>query len=175
MRISIIVAAAENGIIGREGGLPWHLSADLRRFKRLTMGHTLLVGRRTWESIGRPLPGRRMMVLSRSGQPGIEGAEVFGDFDEAIESARQRGESELFVAGGGEIYRLALPYAQRIYLTRVHLAADGDVDFPELDPEGWSLTWEEEHQEEDPGFTFQIFERRSNRRSRNDVAEGTEE
>lgn len=158
MRISIIVAAAENDIIGRDGKLPWRISADLRRFKKLTMEHTLLMGRRTWEAIGRPLPGRTSMVLSRDQNLHIAGVEVFADFEAAVRAASLRGEKELFVAGGGEIYRLALPRAQRVYLTRVHQEIDGDTHFPLLNPSHWRLVWEEKH---DPDYTFQIFERRS--------------
>jgi len=139
MRISIIVAAAENDVIGRGNELPWRLSADLRRFKRLTMGHHIVVGRRTWESIGRPLPGRTMLVVSRSAPALPDGVRSATSLDEALAVARGAGESEVFVAGGAEIYRLGLPLADRIHLTRVHREVDGDVSLPPIDFEGWAL------------------------------------
>jgi len=139
MRISIIVAASENDVIGRGNELPWHLSADLRRFKRLTMGHHLVVGRRTWESIGRALPGRSMIVISRSPPELPEGVRAAGSIEEAFEVARSAGEEELFVAGGAAIYALTLPLADKLYLTRVHAAIDGDVVLPAIDFDRWDL------------------------------------
>src|SRR3989304_2358277 len=119
MRISIIAAVAESGVIGRGGKLPWHLSDDLRRFKRLTMGHTIVMGRRTWESIGRPLPGRRAIVVSR--RPGYrvddQSVEVATSLENALLIANAAGEDEVFIVGGAELYRAALPLADRIHLT----------------------------------------------------------
>jgi len=133
--VSIIVAADDHGGIGRGGGLPWHLSEDLKRFKALTMGKPIVMGRKTWDSIGRPLPGRRNMVVSR--QPGlaIEGAEVFGSLDAAVQAAADV--PELCVIGGAEIYRQALPRAEVIHLTRVHAAAGADTFFPVIDAAEW--------------------------------------
>ena len=139
MKISIIVAAAENDVIGRGNDLPWRLSADLRRFKRLTTGHHLVVGRRTWESIGRPLPGRAMVVVSRSAPLLPEGVKVAHSLDGALDTAREAGETEVFVAGGAAIYALALPLADRLYLTRVHREVEGDVHLPSIDFELWRL------------------------------------
>jgi dihydrofolate reductase len=156
----MIVAAAENGVIGREGVLPWHLPADLRRFKRLTTGHAVIMGRRTWESIGgKALPGRRNIVLTRRRDYAAQGADVVHDLDEAL--ARAEGE-EVFICGGGGVYRAALPRAHRVYLTRVHAEPAGDATFPDLDPHHWRLTWEEKHEapaRDQPAFTFQTFER----------------
>lgn len=136
MRISIIVAVADNGVIGRDDELPWRLSADLRRFKALTMGHHLVVGRKTWESIGHPLPGRRMLVLTR-GEPELpDGVEPVGSLDEAVDRARRAGDDELFVGGGAAVYEAALERADRLYLTRVHAEVEGDVRFPEVDLHG---------------------------------------
>ena len=134
MKIALIVAVAENGVIGRDGRLPWRLSADLQRFKALTMGKPVLMGRRTWESIGRPLPGRRNVVISR--QPGYRaaGAEVFADVDSALAAVATA--PEVMVMGGAEIYRLLLPRAEVLYLTRVQARVEGDTFFPELDA-GW--------------------------------------
>jgi dihydrofolate reductase len=160
MRISIIVAAAENGVIGREGDLPWHISTDLRRFKRTTLGHAVVMGRRTWESLGgKPLPGRVNIVMTRDRDYRAEGALVVHDLEAALAACPEA--EELFIAGGGEIYPLALPLAHRVYLTRVHLEPEGDTRFPALD-EGWRLAWEEAHEAESeggPAFTFQIWER----------------
>ncbi|MGH9465548.1 MAG: dihydrofolate reductase [Thermoanaerobaculia bacterium] len=130
MRVSIIVAVADNGVIGAGGAVPWHLRADLRRFKALTMGHHLIVGRKTWESIGRVLPGRTLLVVSR-GRPGLPpGVALAPSLDAALETARAAGETEAFVAGGAELYALALPLADRLYLTRVHATPEGDTFLP---------------------------------------------
>jgi len=139
MRLSLVVAAAENNVIGRDGMLPWRLPADLRHFKDLTMGHHLVMGRRTFESIGRPLPGRTNIVLSRRGASLPPGCIKARSLDEALEHARRAGESEVFVIGGGELYREALPRADRVYLTRVRARLEGDTYFPCLDPGCWQL------------------------------------
>ncbi|HEX6864402.1 MAG TPA: dihydrofolate reductase, partial [Thermoanaerobaculia bacterium] len=114
MKISLIAALARNRVIGRDNRLPWRLPPDLRRFKQLTMGHTLLVGRKTFESIGRPLPGRSMLVVSRQEGYSPEGVRVARSVQEALDLARAGGETELFVAGGAEIYRQTLPVADRL-------------------------------------------------------------
>ena len=134
-RLSIIVAADERGGIGRDGGLPWRLPEDLKRFKALTMGKPIVMGRRTWDSIGRALPGRRNLVVSR--QPGlaVEGAEVFGSLEAALQAAA--GAEEACVIGGAEIYRQALPQAEVIHLTRVHATLDADTFFPKLVAGEW--------------------------------------
>ena len=134
--ISIIVAASENNVIGREGELPWRLSDDLRRFKAITLGKPVVMGRKTWESIGRPLPGRDNIVISR--QPGFEarGCQVVASTNEAVAAAA--GADEIMVIGGSEIYALFLPEAGRVYLTRVHTEIEGDAFFCELGEE-WAL------------------------------------
>lgn len=137
MRLSLIVAVSDNQVIGRGGGLPWQLPADLQRFRRLTMGHHVLVGRRTWESIGRPLPGRSMVVISSGRQALPRGVVLAPNLDEAIACARKSEDDEAFVAGGAAIYALALPAADRLYLTRVHAEIDGDVHWPAADLAGW--------------------------------------
>jgi dihydrofolate reductase len=141
MRISLIVAISENGVIGREGGLPWRLSADLKRFKELTMGHTIIMGRKTWESIGRPLPGRRTIVVSRQADyyPSAE-VLVATSLDRAIEAAQASGDDEAFIVGGAEIYNQALSRADRLYLTRVRAQVDGDTLFPPIDWSNWRRT-----------------------------------
>ena len=152
--ISIIVAIASNGAIGRNNQLLWHISEDLRYFKKITGGHTVIMGRKTWESIGRPLPNRRNIVISRSIDAGkLAGAEVYRSLEEAVASAsannglqpdglcanNQSGESRIFIIGGGEIYRLALPLADRLYLTLVHTPIeDADTFFPDIDYTLWN-------------------------------------
>jgi len=130
--ISLIVAMASNRCIGRNGKLPWHLPRDLARFKQLTMGHHLLMGRATWQSIGRPLPGRTTLVLSRDPEFRIDGSKVFRDLDAALSACRAAGETELFVCGGEEIYRQTLPLCGRIYLTELQRAVAGNRFFPQL-------------------------------------------
>jgi dihydrofolate reductase len=138
MSLSFILAIAENGVIGQDGRLPWRLSADLKRFKQRTMGHCLIMGRRTFDSLGKPLPGRTSIVLTRHPErPLPAGVHVARSVDEALAIAA--GDSEPFVIGGAEIYRLFLPLAQRLYLTRVVAAVDGDTRF-ELPPlDNWRL------------------------------------
>lgn len=135
MILSCIVAVAENGVIGRGNGLPWRLPADLQRFKELTTGHTLIMGRKTFESIGRPLPDRTSIVLTRDRAYERPGAVVVHSLEEALE--RCRGEQEVFAIGGAAVFREALPRAQRLYLTRVHADVAGDVRFPDESLEGW--------------------------------------
>lgn len=146
MALAMIVAVADNGVIGRGGGLPWRLSADLRRFKRLTMGHHLIVGRRTWDELGRPLPGRTLVVLTRDPTFRASGATVVHTLDEALAVAA--GDDEPFVGGGAEIYRLAMPRVARLYLTRVRTSAAGDTVLDPLDLSGWRLV-ERTHQPAD--------------------------
>jgi dihydrofolate reductase len=133
MRVSILVAVSENGVIGRGGKLPWHLSDDLKRFKQLTKGHTIVMGRKTWESIGRALPERRNVVISRQAGYQADGADVVGSLDHAIASAELAGEGDLFVIGGAEIYRLATPRADRFCFTLVNAIVEGDTVFPDFE------------------------------------------
>jgi dihydrofolate reductase len=164
MRVSLIVAMAEGGVIGRAGTLPWHLPADLARFKRLTMDHHLIVGRRTWESIGRALPGRRMLVVSRQAQTlelpaGVRGV---SSIEEALAIAAAAGDDEAFVAGGAHIYREALPRADRLYVTWVQAEVTGDTFFPPVDPADWREIAREEVAADDrnPYATrFTVFDR----------------
>lgn len=134
-RIALIVAVATNGVIGKDGRLPWHLSEDLKRFKALTMGHHLVMGRKTWESIGRALPGRTSVVITRRLGYQAAGAIVVRSMTEALQQCV--GDPEVFVIGGGEIYREAMPLADRIYLTEVHAEVQGDTSFPSLEPGKW--------------------------------------
>jgi dihydrofolate reductase len=135
---SLIVAAAENGVIGRGNQLPWHLPADLAHFKRTTLGHPVIMGRRTWESIGKPLPGRRNVVVSRTPGFAAPGCEVARDLASAYELVGDQ--AEAFVIGGTQLYEAALPGADRVYLTRVLANVDGDARFPGLRPDAWRET-----------------------------------
>ena len=157
MRLSIIAAMADNRVIGREGGIPWDLPEDRRRFRELTMGHTVIMGRKTFESIGRPLSGRKNIVLTR--QPGFraEGCIVVNDLRAAL--AACAGSAEVFICGGGELYREALPCAERIYLTIIHDIVQGDVLFPEL-PAGEFEEAEQETVRGTPPGTFLVLVRR---------------
>ncbi len=158
--ISIIVAAAENNVIGHRGDLPWRLSDDLRRFKAMTMGKPIVMGRKTWESIGRPLPGRQNIVVTRQAGFTAEGCDVVGSADAAIAAAGDA--EEIMVIGGSEIYALFLPRAARLYLTRVHAEVDGDAFFPQDEDSSWSLVDYEQHaadENNDFDFSFQLYER----------------
>jgi dihydrofolate reductase len=141
--LTLIAALARNRVIGRDNRLPWHLPADLRFFKRTTMGQWLLMGRRTWESIGRPLPGRRMIVLSREPDYQAPGCMVAQSLDAALELAGAV--PEVMVIGGATLYQQTLPRAERLYLTRVEADVPGDTWFPEWNERDWRLVWEEAH------------------------------
>ncbi len=138
MEIAIIVAVADNGVIGIGGALPWHLPGDLRRFRERTLGHHVVMGRHTFVSIGRPLPGRHNVVLSRDPTLQLPGCTVVASLAAAIDVARAGGDDEAFVIGGAALYREALPIADRIYLTRVHASPPGDTYFAPLDPAQWN-------------------------------------
>jgi dihydrofolate reductase len=154
-----VAAVADNGVIGRNNALPWHLPADLRHFKRITLGKPVLMGRKTWESIGRPLPGRTNIVISRTPGYQADDARVVDDLDAAVALAEGialiDGVDELMVIGGAEIYREALPRAQRLYLTEVHGEVTGDAFFPSWDKSAWQELERESHPApEHSGFPF---------------------
>lgn len=160
MTLSCIVAVAENGVIGRDNALPWRLPADLRRFRRLTTGHAIIMGRRTYESIGRPLPDRVSVVLTRDRSYRPAGVTVVHSLEQAIEICADR--AEAFIIGGRAIFESALPRCQRLYLTRVEAEMEGDVTFPLPDLSGWTLVHEESHpsdERNDYPHTFQVYER----------------
>ena len=164
MRLSLIVAMNDARVIGRSGDLPWRLSSDLQRFKRLTMGHHLIMGRTTYESIGRPLPGRTSLVLSRQASLAIAdpGVHVFRNLDSAQEFAANAGDDEAFVIGGGEIYQAALPHVDRLYITHVEADVEGDTYFPEWDATEWNLLSEEQlpaDSKNEYRSTFRIYHR----------------
>lgn len=142
MKVSLIVAMAANGVIGRGNRLPWKLPADLARFKRLTMGHPIIMGRKTYESLGKPLPGRTNIVVSRQPDFHAEGCLVAHSLEEAL--ARSKGDEEVFVIGGAQLFEQALKVATRMYLTEIHEAFPGDVHFPPLDRSQWHEVSREE-------------------------------
>lgn len=145
--IALIVAAAENGVIGRGEAMPWHIPSDLKTFRRLTMGKPLIMGRKTFQSIGKALPGRDTIVVTRDAGFRADGVVIALDFEEALVQARRlaaaRGAQEIMVAGGAEIYRQGLPHADRIYYTVVHAQPDGDTVFPPLESNTWRLLRQE--------------------------------
>ncbi|MFN0108330.1 MAG: dihydrofolate reductase [Blastocatellia bacterium] len=165
--VSLIAAMDRRRGIGFENRLPWRLSADLKRFRELTMGHHIIVGRKTFESIGKPLPGRRMIVVTRDrafkAAFDTESCAVCHSLDEAIELACSRGEQEVFICGGSEIYQQAIALADRLYLTLVDAEIVADTFFPEFDPQNWnereSLFHPTDEKNEFP-FTFKILDRR---------------
>ena len=163
MAVSLIVAVSDNGVIGRDGGLPWRLSADLRHFKKTTMGHHLIIGRRTWDEVGKPLPGRTMVVVTRSRRFSPEGVHVVHSLEEALDIARD--DDEPFIGGGAHIYRMALEnnLVDRLYLTRVHAEVDGDTRFPDFDLDKWELVFEEHHEGDEKNehsYSFLVYERK---------------
>lgn len=137
MIVSLIVAMDRKRGIGRDNALPWRLSADLKRFRELTMGHHIVLGRKTYESIGKPLPGRTMIIVTRNTAFSAEGSFIVHSLEEALALAEARGEAELFICGGAEIYAQALPRADRLYLTEVDAEVAADTFFPAFDGDAW--------------------------------------
>lgn len=146
--LSIVVAASENNVIGRENDMPWKLSTDLKRFKALTLGKPVIMGRKTWQSIGRPLPGRPNIIVTRDADFKAEGGQIAGSLEEAIDLGRkvatELGADEVYIIGGGKIYAQALPFVDRVHLTRVRATVEGDAFFPEIDSENWTQVSTEE-------------------------------
>jgi dihydrofolate reductase len=160
MRLSLIVAMSENGVIGREGELPWRLSADLQRFKKLTMGHHIVMGRKTFNSIGRILPGRTSVVLTRQAGWTAEGAVTANSLDEALRIAKD--DDEVFIIGGAQLYDQALPHVDRLYLTLVNATVSGDTTFSEFEPGDWKVIEKTEHPSDERNehpHTFMILDR----------------
>ncbi|MDD0842270.1 dihydrofolate reductase [Pseudomonas sp. Gutcm_11s] len=164
--LCLIAALAENRVIGRDNQLPWHLPADLKHFKAKTLGKPIIMGRKTWDSLGRPLPGRLNLVVSRQAGLQLEGAEVFASLEQAIvradEWARAQGVDELMLIGGAQLYEQGLAQAARLYLTRVALQPEGDAWFPAFDEAAWQRSDSEEHlaTEGSPAYRFETWQRR---------------
>lgn len=156
--VVLVAAVARNGVIGRDGALPWRLPADLRRFKALTMGHPMIMGRRTFDAIGRMLPGRRSIVVTRDQGWQAAGAEVAHSVDEAVRLAGIGADTDaVMVIGGGEIYRQTMDLADRLEITHVHADVPGDTRFPDIHP----AVWQEAARSDEPGFSFVTYTRRS--------------
>ncbi len=164
--LCLIAALAQNRVIGRDNQLPWHLPADLKHFKALTLGKPIIMGRKTWDSLGRPLPGRLNLVVSRQAELRLDGAEVFPTLDAAIgraeQWAREQGAGELMLIGGAQLYGQALARAERLYLTRVGLRPEGDAWFPEFSEADWRRDLLEEHPAtaDTPAHAFETWVRR---------------
>lgn len=157
---SIIVAVSENNVIGNKNGLPWKLSADMKRLKSLTMGHHIIMGRKTWDSLGRPLPGRTNVVITSQSDFEAPGAIVVNSLEEALTFAS--GDSESFIFGGAEIFKKSLPWVQKIYMTKVHATIEGDAFFPKLDLLEWKITSVEEFKADEKNeydYSFLTMER----------------
>jgi dihydrofolate reductase len=152
-RVVLVAAVADNGVIGAEGELPWHLPEDFAHFKRTTVGHVVVMGRKTFESIGRPLPGRTNVVVTRQPDWSAEGALTAASLEQALEEAA-RHDGDVMVIGGGEIYAQALPLADEQVLTEVHLTPEGDAHYPDFDPSQWREVRREAH--EDGGVRFDL-------------------
>ena len=165
MKLSMIVAVAENGVIGRNNSLPWYLPNDLKYFKKTTMGKPVIMGRKTYESIGKPLPGRTNIVITRQADYQPEGVKVVNSVEAARELAESvcliDGQDEAMIMGGAEIYALALPHTDRLYLTEVHADVEGDAFFPEYDKASWQEVAREDFAAEGPNpynYSFVVYE-----------------
>jgi dihydrofolate reductase len=159
--LSIIAAVAKNQVIGKNNQLVWHLPADMRFFKNTTMGHTLIMGRKTFESFGKPLPGRKSIVITRQKNCHYEGVRVVHSLDDAIKAAPQC--EEVFIVGGAEIYRMAMPLCKKMYLTAVHHEFEGDTFFPAVDFSQWQLLSDEKHPADEKHaypFSIRVYERK---------------
>ncbi|RIJ42595.1 dihydrofolate reductase [Pontibacter oryzae] len=160
--IAIVVAADENNVIGKDNDLIWYLPADLKHFKTLTMGHPMIMGRNTYESIGKPLPGRTSIILTSRQDYKADGCVVVHSLEEALEKGRALDE-QVCIIGGAKVYQQALAYTDTIYLTRVHHTFEGDVYFPDLAPQDWELVAEEHHAPDEKNkysYTFQTLKRK---------------
>ena len=167
MKIVLVAAIGDNSVIGRDGQLPWHLKSDLQHFRKVTMNRPLIMGRKTLESIGKPLPGRTNIVLTRDLALIAPGAVLATSLDAALSFARtdaaKRGVDEIMVIGGSDIFAATMPMADRLEITHVHASPEGDVRFPPIDPEVWEETFREEHfagPDDDANFTLVTYVRR---------------
>lgn len=158
VHISLVAAASENNVIGDENEIPWHLPDDMKFFREITEGKPIIMGRKTFESIGKPLPKRHNIVISRQRDLEIEGCDVVGSLEEALELAEEESADEACIIGGGQIYSEGIDQADRIYLTRVHATVDGDTYFPEVDEEEWEEIDRQDHdKDEQHEYAFSII------------------
>ena len=163
MILTLVVAASRNNVIGKDNQLLWRLPNDTRYFKNVTWGLPVLMGRKTFESLGKPLPGRTNIVLTRNSRWKAEGATTVKSLEDAVFLAKEMDVKELMVIGGGEVYKMAMPKAGRIHLTRVEADLEGDAFFPEIDPLIWQLVSEDHHPADEKhvyAYSFQVWERR---------------
>jgi dihydrofolate reductase len=163
MTLSLLLAAAENNVIGKDNKLPWHLPNDLKYFKNLTWGMPVIMGRKTYESFGKPLRGRRNIVITRNKDWKAEGVDMVNSIEEAIDLAKESAVKEIFIIGGGEIFKTILPKADRIYLTRIHHSFEGDAYFPEIKENEWQLVKERRSEADEKNayaHSFQVWERK---------------
>lgn len=162
MLISAIAAISSNRVIGKDNQIPWYLPADFRFFKQTTLNHHILMGRKNYQAIGKPLPKRTNVVITRDPFFVSTGCVVVHSIEAAIQVAHENGEDEAFIIGGGQIYEQAMPFVDKIYLTEIELEVDGDVFFPELDPNIWIVESEEYHEPDEKNafaFTIRVFQR----------------
>ncbi len=162
MVISQIVAASENNVIGKNNSLPWHMPNDMEYFKRVTMGHYVITGRKNYESEGNALPGRTNIVITREKNYSLDDAIVAHSLDEALSIPEKSNEDEVFIIGGGKIYEISLSLTDRIYLTRIHAVIKGDVYFPKIDPDKWEVISEKRYSGDANhayDYTFYVYER----------------
>jgi len=163
MIISAIVAASKNWVIGKDNEIPWYIPNDLRYFRRMTLGHHVVMGRKNYESIGKPLPKRTNLIVTRDENYDAPGCHVVHSIDEAIKFAKDNNEEELFICGGGEIYNQTLAMTDKLYFTEIEAVVDGDVYFPKIELHDWSLISTERNQADDRheyGYNFMIYERK---------------
>ena len=165
LTLSLIAALGENRVIGVNNSMPWHLPGDFKYFKETTLGKPIIMGRKTWDSLGRPLPGRLNIVVSRQAELQLEGAEVYPSLEAAVvraeEWAREQCVDEVMLIGGAQLYAQGLSHADRLYLTSVALSPEGDAWFPEFDSKQWKLMWDKLNPPEGdkPAYTFEVWEK----------------
>lgn len=161
--LAIVVAAAENNVIGKDNDLIWHLPADLKHFKSLTMGHPMIMGRKTFEAIGKPLPGRTSIIITTQKNYQAEGCVVVHSLEEAIAKGRELDAEQVSIIGGANVYKQALPLADILYVTRVHASFEGDAYFPELPDDAWQVVEQEHHEPDEKNkysYTFLTLKRK---------------
>ena len=163
MIISLIVAVGNDNVMGLNNQLPWRLPADLKYFKAVTNGHHIIMGRKTFDSLGKPLPNRINVVITRQNNFAAEGVEVFNNIDDAIALVKKNNETEAFIIGGSEIFKQSMQQCNRMYITRIHHSFEGDTFFPEINNGEWKLVKSETHQPDEKNlysYTFEVYERR---------------
>jgi len=170
MIISFIVAVSQNNVIGKDNKLPWHLPADMKYFKQVTFGHHIIMGRSTYEALGKVLPGRTNIIVTRQHDFDAPGCIIVGDLRSAFDCAREHHETECFVIGGGDVFRQSIVWADKIYLTKVFHNFEGDTFFPDLNKDDWNMISEDRHLPDEKNryaYAFQVFELRRNGENQN--------